>query len=81
MLKYIDQKLAGDQSVNSNSGPFIFLQRFLLGDHDQRTGLYLCHIKGSLYDAVDGLLGKLFFCLVITEQRRYQSDITFTELL
>ena len=56
MLKNIDQKLTGKDTVNIDTGSHIFIKPDLFLDYDQCSGLNFTHIKTGLYQFVDSLV-------------------------
>lgn len=56
MLKYIDQYLAGDQTIHLNTGTLIFCQLDQLLYYDQCSCFYFAHGKYSTHDTVNCLI-------------------------
>ena len=60
MLKNIDQKLTGKNTVNINTCTHIFIQTYFFLNNNQCTGLNFTHIKACLNQLVNGLIVKTF---------------------
>jgi len=77
MFKYIDQQLAGNNTVHIDTGSLVITQRYLLFDNDQGTGLDLAHLHTGFGDLVDRLLREFFIHAVAVVKRQHRADNVF----
>ena len=58
LLKNIDQKLAGNHSIQINAGSLPLTKGRILPDHNQRSRLNPCHCDAGTHDLRNGLVRK-----------------------
>ena len=73
-LENIDQKLTGNHGIQRNAGTLILVQRRLLLNDYQRSGLDLGHLKDRLYKLINGLVAEPGFRLLRAVKAEYRTD-------